>query len=155
MKKVLLFLGLIVVLFVALAFFTNMQNQAKIEGNPYGKDKLDPATIDLLDDKNYQNIILPEELEAKLANKEDVTVYFFQSTCHYCKQATPILIPMAEELGIDLVQFNLLEFDEGWDDYHIEGTPTIIQFRDGKEVKRLENLQDEATYRQWLEENSL
>ena len=35
----------------------------------------------------------------------------------YCKEATPILTPMAEELGIDLVQYNLLEFKQGWNDY--------------------------------------
>lgn len=132
-----------------------MQNKEKVAGNPYEKDTLDPATVDLLDDENYQNIIIPEELEEKLANKEDVTVYFFSSTCGYCKQATPILTPLAEELGVDLVQFNLLEFEDGWDDYRIEGTPTIIQFKDGKETARIKNLQDEETYRQWFEENSL
>ena len=54
-----------------------------------------------------------------------------------CKEATPILTPLAEELGIDLVQYNLLEFEQGWDDYDIEGTPTIVQFKDGKEVARI------------------
>ena len=33
------------------------------------------------------------------------------------KKQHPILTPMAEELGIDLVQYNLLEFEQGWDDY--------------------------------------
>ncbi len=155
MKKVLIFLGIIVVLFVALGFITNMQNKEKVEGNPYGKDDLQPATIDLLDDENYQNIILPEELEQKLANKEDVTVYFFQSTCEWCKQATPILTPMAEDMGIDLVQYNLLEFKEGWDKYRIEYTPTIVQFKGGKETNRIVNLQDKEIYKQWFEENSL
>lgn len=154
MKKVLIFLGIIVVLFAVLALLTNMQNKEKVAGNPYGKDTLDAATIDLLDDENYQNIILPQELEKKLANKEDVTVYFFQSTCIYCKQATPILMPMAKEMGIDLVQYNLLEFQEGWDKYRIEGTPTIVQFKAGKETARINELQDEAVYRQWFEENS-
>jgi thiol-disulfide isomerase/thioredoxin len=155
LKKVLIFLGIIIVIFIALAFLTNMQNKEKVEGNPYGKDTLEPATVDLLDDENYQNIILPEELEQKLENNEDVTVYFFQSTCEYCKQATPILMPLAEELGIDLVQYNLLEFEEGWDKYRIEGTPTIVQFKDGKESNRIVNLQNEEIYRQWFEENSL
>jgi thiol-disulfide isomerase/thioredoxin len=154
LKKVLIFLGIIVILFVVLSFLTNMQSKEKIAGNPYGKDTLEAATIDLLDDENYQNIILPQELEKKLANKEDVTVYFFQSTCGYCKQATPILMPMAKELGIDLVQYNLLEFKPGWDKYRIEGTPTIVQFKDGKEAARIEELQDEAAYRQWFTENS-
>ena len=156
MKKVLIFLGIIIVLFGSLAFLTNRQNSEKVsEDNPYGKSSLHPETIALLDDENYQNIILPDELDQKLADQGDTTVYFFQSTCEYCKQATPILSPLAEELGIDLVQYNLLEFEQGWDDYAIEGTPTIVQFKDGKEVARISNLRDEAEYRQWFTENSL
>ena len=70
MKKVLIFLGIMIVLFIALALLTNMENSKKVsENNPYGKDRLQPETIDLLDDENYQNIILPEKLEKKLADQ--------------------------------------------------------------------------------------
>ena len=155
MKKVLIFLGIIIILFGTLGILNYIQTTEKVEGNPYGKDTLKAATVDLLDDENYQNIIVPQKLEEKLANKEDVTVYFFQSTCEYCKEATPILMPMAEEMGIDLVQFNLLEFEDGWDEYRIESTPTIVHFKKGKEAARIEALQDEAVYRQWFEKNSL
>ena len=55
-------------LFIALALLTNMQNSKKVsENNPYGKDRLQPETIDLLDDENYQNIILPEKLREKIS----------------------------------------------------------------------------------------
>ena len=156
MKKVLIFLGIIILLFGSLAYLTNRQNSEKVsEDNPYKKSSLHPETVALLDDENYQNIILPDELDQKLADQSDTTVYFFQSTCGYCKQATPILSPLAEELGIDLVQYNLLEFEQGWDDYAIEATPTIVQYKDGKEVARISNLRDEAEYRQWFTENSL
>lgn len=154
MKKVLIFLAIIIVLFSGVAILTNMQNSEKVEDNPYGKDTLHPETIALLDDENYQNIILPDELDQKLNDKEDATVYFFQSTCGYCKEATPILTPLAEDMGIDLVQYNLLEFDQGWDDYGLEETPTIVQYKEGKEVARFTGLTDEAEYRQWFTENS-
>ena len=143
-----------IVLFIALALLTNMGNSKKVsKNNPYEKDKLHPATIDLLDDENYQNIILPEKLGKKLANQEDATVYFFASDCPFCKEATPILTPMSEELGIDLVQYNLLEFKQGWNDYNIESTPTIVQFKDGEEVARIVGLQEEDVYRRWLTDN--
>ncbi len=58
----------------------------KAEGNPFGKEELHPATIDLLDDPNYQNIILPDELREALNNKETITVYFYSSTCEFCKK---------------------------------------------------------------------
>ena len=154
MKKVLIFLGIMIVLFIALALLTNMENSKKVsENNPYGKDRLKPETVDLLDDENYQNIILPEKLGKKLANQEDATVYFFASDCPFCKEATPILTPMSEELGIDLVQYNLLEFKQGWNDYNIESTPTIVQFKDGEEVARIVGLQEEDVYRRWLTDN--
>lgn len=155
MKKVLIFLGIIVVLFVALALLTNTQNSKKMsQNNPYGKDTLNPETVAQLNDENYQNLILPDELDKKLSDKEDVTVYFYQSTCVYCKQATPIVAPLAKEMGIDLVQFNLLEFENGWDDYGIKETPTIVQYKDGKEVARMSGLAEEEVYRQWFSENS-
>jgi thiol-disulfide isomerase/thioredoxin len=154
LKKVLIFLGIMIVLFIALALLTNMGNSKKVsENNPYEKDSLHPATIDLLNDENYQNIILPENLEKKLANQEDATVYFFASDCPFCKEATPMLTPMSEELGIDLVQYNLLEFKQGWNDYNIESTPTIVQFKDGEEVARIVGLQEEDVYRRWLTDN--
>jgi thiol-disulfide isomerase/thioredoxin len=154
MKKLVIFLVVIIGLFAALAIVTNLQNKAKIgDDNPYEKTDLQQATIDIIDDPNYQNIILPEDLEKKLKNKEDVTVYFFASDCPHCKVTTPVLMPLAEEMGVDIVQYNLLEFRQGWDQYAITGTPTIVQFKEGKEVARIEGSREETVFRQWLEEN--
>jgi len=153
MKKILIFGGIVIILFGLLAFMTNYQKQQKIADigdNPYNKSDLKPATIELLDDPNYQNIILPEELDEMLDNKEDMIVYFFSSTCVYCKEATPILMPIAEEMNVDIKQFNLLEFEEGWDDYNINATPTLVRYEDGKEVERVEGLQSEEFFRELL-----
>lgn len=150
MKKVLIFAGIVFLLFGLLVFATNYQNKQKlagVENNPYNKTDLDPATIELLDDPNYQNIILPEELEQKLENGEDAIVYFFSSTCSFCKQATPILMPVAEEVGVEIVQYNLLEFQQGWNDYSIQATPTLVKYKGGKEVERVEGLQEGGFYK--------
>lgn len=153
MKKLFILGGFIIILFGLLAFVTNYQKQQKIAeigDNPYDKTDLEPATIELLDDPNYQNIILPEELEAMIDNKEDGIVYFFSSTCVYCKKATPILMPIAEDMNVDIKQFNLLEFKEGWDDYNIEATPTLVLYQNGKEVDRVEGLQSEEFFKEIL-----
>ncbi|WP_243387517.1 thioredoxin family protein [Bacillus kexueae] len=155
MKKILIFGSIVLLLFGLLAFVTNYQNQQKlasIENNPYGKTELDPETINLLDDPNYQNIILPEELDKQIENEEDMIVYFFSSTCVYCKQATPILMPIADDLGVEIQQYNLLEFEQGWNDYNINATPTLVKFENGKEVERVEGLQEEAFYQELLTE---
>ena len=62
MKKLAIFGGVIVVLFIAIIALTNMSNSDKLEDNPYGTDDLKQSTIDLLTDENYQNIILPDAL---------------------------------------------------------------------------------------------
>ena len=153
MKKVILFLVVIIGIFAAIAVVTTMQQNQKAEGNPYNKEDLNPATIDQLDDPLYQNLIMPDELESKLENGEDVTVYFFSPTCPHCKVTTPVVAPLAEDMGIDLVQYNVLEFDKAWDQYNIEGTPTIIHFEDGKEKARIVSSQSEETFKNWFNEN--
>jgi thiol-disulfide isomerase/thioredoxin len=152
MKKILIFGAIIVVLFGALAFVTTYQKNEKAEGNVYGKDDLHTATVDQLDDPNYQNIILPDELEAKLENKEDTIVYFFSPVCEHCKVTTPVLMPVAEEVGVEINQFNLLEYEDGWNQYGITATPTLVHYKDGKEVARSEGSNTDEAFRSLLTE---
>jgi thioredoxin 1 len=152
MKKILIFGVIIVVLFGGLALVTTYQKNQAAEGNVYGKNDLDKATIDQLDDPNYQNIILPDQLEAKLDNKEDTVVYFFSPTCVHCQATTPILMPVADEVGVDINQFNLLEYEEAWNQYGITSTPTLIHYKDGVEVARVVGSNSEENFRSLLTE---
>ncbi|QNG59891.1 thioredoxin family protein [Bacillus sp. PAMC26568] len=146
MKKVMIFAAVFIVLFGALAFVTSYQQKEKAEGNPYGKDNLDAATVDQLDDPNYQDIILPEEVDEKIGKKEDFVVYYFSPTCEHCQRTTPVLMPVAEETGVEIGQFNLLEFEDGWRKYGITHTPTLVKYEDGKEVDRVEGYNDKAYF---------
>ncbi len=65
MKKLGIIAAVVVVLFAAIIILTNVSNSSKLENNPYGTNNLDQSTIDLLDNKNYQNIIQPEALKRK------------------------------------------------------------------------------------------
>lgn len=152
MKKIIIFLVVIIGLFAAIAVITKMQQEKKAEGNIYKKEELHPATVDLLDDPLYQNIILPEELDKKLENKEDVTVYFFSPTCSHCKATTPVVSPLAKEKNIDVLQFNLLEFENGTEKYKIKYTPTLIHFKDGKEEARIVGAHPKEDYEDWFDE---
>lgn len=155
MKKVLIFIGIIVVLFGALAIITKMQNEEKVsEDNIYNKDTLHPETVAQLEDPNYQNLILPEDLQTQLDKGEDMTVYFYSPTCPHCQRTTPIVSPLSEEMDINLVQYNLLEFEQGWDDYGIQETPTIVQYKDGKEVARIVGYHEEPDFESWFNENT-
>ncbi|MDX1772235.1 MAG: thioredoxin family protein [Planococcaceae bacterium] len=137
MKKLLIIGGAIAAVFILLIVLTNMSNDKKLADNPYGTEDLEQETIDQLDDENYQNIILPDDLKAKVESGEPVTAYFFSPTCSHCKAMTPVLMPIVEEMDVDIVQYNILEFEQGWDDYQIEYTPTMVYFEDGQEVSRM------------------
>jgi thioredoxin 1 len=150
LKKVIIFAVVIVLIFGVIAFITQYQKEKASEGNPYGKDDLRAETVKQLDDPNYQNIVLPDDLEKKLENGEDAVVYFFSPTCPHCQEATPVLMPIADDENVDVLQYNLLEFEQGWEDYKIEYTPTLIYFEGGAEKGRLVGSQPDSEWRSFL-----
>ena len=137
MKKLFIIGGAIVALFILLIVLTNMSNDKKLADNAYKTNDLKQETIDQLGDENYQNIILPDDLVSKIESGEPVTAYFFSPICVHCKAMTPVLMPIAEDMNVDIVQYNIYEFEQGWNDFNIEATPTMIHFEDGQEVSRM------------------
>src|SRR5690625_7160461 len=107
----LMILAVVIVLFGGLYFLVDYKNKQTVEssGNPYGKEKLHQETIDQLDDPLYQNHITPDELENKLDDKEDLTVYYYSPICVYFKKTTTILVPLEDTLGVDLHMLSLYE----------------------------------------------
>lgn len=128
MKKVFIFGGIIVVIFIAISLLTKMS-----------------------DPDYYKNAITPEQLEEDLASGEAQTVYFYSPTCSYCQQASPIVFPMAEEMGFDLKPYNVDEHPSA--QYGITSTPTIVHFEDGKEVSRIEGFVGEEKFKEFFETN--
>lgn len=154
MKKLFIYLGIIVGLFVLL-FIVNDQSQKAKEQDRiskidpatnekakqlYGVDaaKLKPETVAQLNDANYQNIIKPADLKNDLNAKKDMYVYYFQTTCVHCTATTPVLNPIAKAAGADLKQLNLWEYEAGWSEFKITATPTLVYYKGGKEVLRME-----------------
>lgn len=154
-KGMILFATALAVIIGVLVFVVNYQNSQKTADNPYGKESLEQATIDQLDDENYQNQITPDALEEKIESGKATTVYFYSPTCVHCQKATPKVVPIAKELGIDLKKLNLLEFDAQWKQYSIEATPTIVHFEEGKEVARLRGNQPEVTFKDFFQQEVL
>ncbi|WP_413361937.1 thioredoxin family protein [Lysinibacillus sp. 3P01SB] len=139
MKKLAIVGGIIAVLVIGIILLTNKSQNDILEANdnPYGTDNLEPSTIELLADENYQHIILPDDLESKIDSNEGTYAYFFSPTCQYCKAFTPVLMPIAEQYSKTIDQLNVLEFDMAWNEYKIESTPTLIYFENGEEVARI------------------
>ncbi|OLN23774.1 thiol reductase thioredoxin [Domibacillus antri] len=150
MKRVIIFAVVLVLIFGAIAFITQYQKEQASEGNPYEKDDLHTETVQQLDDPNYQNIVLPDDLKEKLENGEDAVVYFYSPTCPHCQETTPVLMPIADDENVEVLQYNLLEFEQGWEDYNIEYTPTLIYFEGGAEKDRLVGSQPESEWQSFL-----
>lgn len=150
MKKLVIIGAAVVLLFAAIIVLTNMSNSDKMKDNPYDTDNLQQSTIDLLDDENYQNIILPNDLQAKIDSGEGVFAYMFSPECSHCKQFTPKLMPVAEQEGIQIDQLNVLEYENAWTTYQLQGTPTLIYFENGEEVSRLYGDHNEESVRQFF-----
>jgi thioredoxin-like negative regulator of GroEL len=59
-------------------------------------------------------------------------------------------MPMAEEMGKPLFPVDIKNKKAAWDQYKIEGTPTLIHFKDGKEAGKIVGEQPQATFRDFL-----
>ena len=150
MKKLAIIGAAVVLLFAAIIVLTNMSNSDKMKDNPYDTDNLQQATIDLLDDENYQNIILPDDLQAKIDSGEGVFAYMFSPLCSYCMNFTPKLMAVAEQEDIQIDQLNVLEYGNAGTTYQITETPTLVYFENGEEVTRLVGDHNEESVRQFF-----
>lgn len=72
--------------------------------------------------------------------KEDkpVLVDFFAEWCNPCKMLAPILVSVKEELGenIKIVKIDVDKNQQLAANYQVRGVPTLILFREGKELWR-------------------
>ncbi|MED1305676.1 thioredoxin family protein, partial [Bacillus pacificus] len=101
----------------------------------------------------YKNQITPEQLQEDLSNHKEKIVYFYKTTCPHCLRISPIVVPMAENMKINMQVLNLEEYKQGWDMFQIKGTPTIISYKDGKEVNRILGEQSLQTFQTWFKNN--
>lgn len=146
--------AIIVVIFAALWFLNKTSNDDKTASSTlYGDYQIkQQSTIDQLDDENYQNIILPEALDKKIKSGEGTFAYFFSPECEHCQKVTPELMPIADDADVHIDQYNILEFTQGWSDYNIEATPTLVYYKDGKEVGRIIGEQPTENFEQFFED---
>lgn len=76
-------------------------------------------------------------------NKKLVLVDFFSTTCGPCKMISFVLQDIAKEYGDELTILKI-DFEQNPDlckEYQVTGYPTLILFKDGQELKRMQGLQ--------------
>ncbi|XLP21969.1 thioredoxin family protein [Bacillus toyonensis] len=140
MKKMLIFIIAIISIFALFIILTN-------------KETKNEKTTSTEQVNYYKNQITPEQLQEDLSNHKEKIVYFYKTTCPHCLRISPIVVPMAENMKINMQVLNLEEYKQGWDMFRIKGTPTIISYKDGKEVNRILGEQSLQTFQTWFENN--
>lgn len=147
MKKMLIFGGIIIALFVAIFAVTQMEEKNATS------QKIDNATGSTTNGTDYYtNKISLSDLQKNLKEKKEETVYFYQTSCVHCQKLSPVVVPMAKDLNVDMKVMDIEKIDAPWDEYNIKGTPTIIHFKDGKEVSRISGEQPKDKLKEWLEQ---
>lgn len=140
-NKMLAIVGVIVVLFIALYFVNDYKNNKNAAGD--------------LNDENgdlYDNQVKPDDLREDIDSGDPVTVYFYSPDCVHCQRTTPVLVPLTRENDVDMKKMNLKEHKQQWDEYGIEGTPTLIHYDDGEEVARMSGEQSKEDFTVFLDE---
>ena len=92
--------------------------------------------------------------EKVIKSDKPAVVDFFATWCGPCMMAAPIIDKLAEEMG-DKVLIGKLDVDENPDlaqKYAVMSIPTMIIFKDGKEVERKVGFPGEAGLRNMVED---
>ena len=81
-----------------------------------------------------------------------VLVDFFADWCGPCKMMSPILDELSEELDdqISIIKINIDNAQEIAMQFQVTSIPTIVFFKEGKEVDRLVGLKDKDTLKEMI-----
>lgn len=112
----------------------------------------EPATpasnLPELTDKNFNETIKN--------SKTPVVVEFVMDGCEPCKEQGPILEGISKDYSgkVQIYQANINKADTIRNEYKVDKTPTILVFKDGKVVKKLEGLKSKEELATVLNDNS-
>ncbi|KEO83938.1 thioredoxin family protein [Tumebacillus flagellatus] len=98
----------------------------------------------------YSKEITLPQLAEKVSAKDDFYAYYYQPSCEHCKIVSPFLIPLAEKMNKTMFPVNIEGKHDAWTQYAIQGTPTLIHFKDGKEVERIDGQRDPSVYSEFF-----
>lgn len=97
-----------------------------------------------------------DDFEEKIIEKsreKPVLVDFWAGWCMPCKQLSPVLDDVAEEMGdsIDLAKVNVDEAEEKAREYGVRSIPNVKLFVDGEVVDEFVGVKPKSAIVNWLE----
>jgi len=126
-------------LFIVTLFLVSGCNKEVDKDKAKDKDKKNND-----DSISYLTEITFSELKEKLENKEDIVLEIVQTGCHNCTSFSPKFEEVLEEYKIEAYSLNISLLDEDgkkWlDEYEVDGTPTVIFFKGGKEISKMKRM---------------
>ena len=131
----LIFGGIIIVLFAAIFAVTQMEKKnASTDEKGYYSNKISLEDLNKnIEDKRTNDLLLSNLLRS-------------------LSKGLSIVVPLAKDLNVDMKVIDIENLNEPWDKYNIKGTPTIIHFKDGKEVSRISGEQSKDKFKEWFEQ---
>lgn len=145
MKKLLILVLIVILLFSTLGIIsfyqkknTNVANEQDAQRlYETSASQLNPETVKLLTNKNYQYVITRNKLEKLIDEKQTFYVYFFSPTCPHCLRSTELVNNELQQRNIARYQYNVLEDQSAFDDFNFDSTPTIAYFKDGIQIDQV------------------
>ncbi|UIJ69627.1 thioredoxin family protein (plasmid) [Bacillus cereus] len=148
MKKMFIFGGSLIILFATILIIVQIEKQT--DSTNTQKDNVSSSQINSSD--YYTNKISFSNLQKNLEENKEEIIYFYQTSCVHCQKISPIIVPMAQHLNIDMKVMDIETLDGPWDEYKITGTPTIIHFKEGKESSRISGKHSRTEFKKWFEQ---
>ena len=97
--------------------------------------------------------IRDDEFESEVVNsKLPVLIDFWAEWCGPCRMLTPILDQLSDEMKdkVKIVKMNIDDNPETPSKFGVRGIPTMILFKDGKQLSVKVGVQPKNTLKDWI-----